>query len=813
MKSTPSTLGFKRIGFAIGLILVLILSNTAMADDGVTLQHTDPRWQAQYWNNTFLSGEPVLRQQEANLNYDWGSGSPHFRVEADHFSARWTRYIDVTPGPYRFTVTSDDGIRVWVDSDLIIDQWHDHPPTTYTAQAYLGEGHHLVKVEYYERGGGAVAKVSWTLATDTSQQWQGEYYNNKTLSGTPSLVRDDQEINFSWGSGSPAPGQVNADVFSARWTRNLDLATGNYRFRMTVDDGARLYVNGHLLIDAWKDQPPTTYSGDIYLPGGSITVQLEYYENQGGATAQLSWENTAPADWQTYSNPYFGITLKYPADWQPVPGYGDPESGEKYAGTDGFFMINAMDGESIDSVAAAEANHVLQPYGSQPTIESLQIQGQEARLILPSADANMEDQSALIVRYPQPVTIAGHAYPFFVLYADQNHVRAIGETLRFTENPPPTGVIVDDTDAGFVKNGSPTGWHTAAEGYGGHLTWTRNNNQRRDNYNWARWYPDLASARYEVFVYIPDRYSTTSGARYWVSHRDGYTLRLVDQSANGGRWVSLGAYWFRGTNDDHVSLSDVTYEPYLSRLIAFDAVKWVPSNADLHWDTNPNTLIIRHWESYRASVYSVATLIPPLQVWGDGRIIWLSDGYVHYQRRMMAGYLTQNQMRELLQRIVNAGFYDWEETYYSAAPDPYTILAVNLASHSEQPRKVHVDLPSAPEGFVELIEFLEGVPATVVDARPYVPDRAYLTAWPTDAEPTEQTPQWPDASYDLDQAANGIYIEGDSLAFAWGLVNENPSVPLYVRFNGRVYGFTLSVPDVSVCAEPHPAFEVIPSCH
>ncbi len=515
---------------------------------------------------------------EADLDHDWGSNSPHFRVQADHFSARWTRYIDVAPGAYRFTVTSDDGIRVWVDSDLIIDQWHDHPPTTYTAQAYLGDGHHLLKVEYYERGGVAVAKVSWTLATDTPQYWRGEYYNNKTLSGTPSLVRDDPEINFSWGSGSPAPGQVNADVFSARWTRNLALSAGSYRFRMTVDDGARLYVNGHLLIDAWKDQPPTTYTGDIYLPGGSITVQLEYYENWGIATAQLAWENVSVAHWQTYSNPYFGITLKYPANWQPVPGYGEPESGEKYAGTDGFFMINAMDGESIDSVAAAEAYHKLQTYGSQPTIESLHVQGQEARLILPSADqpAGMDGQSALIVRYPQPVEIGGHVYPFFVLYADQDHVRAIGETLRFTTTPTPTGVIVDDTDPGFVKNGSSTGWHTAAEGYGGHLTWTRNNDQVRSNYNWARWYPDLAPGRYEVFVYIPERYTTTPKARYWVSHRDGYTLRLVDQSANGSRWVSLGVYWFRGTNDDHVSLSDVTYEPYLSRLIAFDAVKWVP---------------------------------------------------------------------------------------------------------------------------------------------------------------------------------------------------------------------------------------------
>jgi len=230
MKGKLSTLGFARIRFAIGLMLILILSNTALADEGAslnegvttapTVQHTAPYWEAAYWNNTSLSGTPVLQRQETNLNHDWGSGSPHSSVQADHFSARWTRYIDVTPGVYRFTVTSDDGIRVWVDSDLIIDQWHDHPPTTYSAQAGLDAGHHLVKVEYYERGGVAVAKVSWSLATDTPQHWRGEYYNNRTLSGEPSLVRDDQEINFSWGSGAPPPGGGPAVAIASRPCRS-----------------------------------------------------------------------------------------------------------------------------------------------------------------------------------------------------------------------------------------------------------------------------------------------------------------------------------------------------------------------------------------------------------------------------------------------------------------------------------------------------------------------------------------------------------------------------------------------------------------
>lgn len=430
---------FRRTSFLIGLVALLLATPTALAQGPVRPQHSDPTWQASYWNNTTLSGGPVLQRAEAAIDYNWGSGSPASGVSADRFSARWTRYIYETPGTYRFTATSDDGIRVWIDGDLIIDQWNDHAARTFTADKPLTSGHHLVTVEFYENAGQAVAKVSWAPVSGPIAHWRGEYFNNVTLSGSPALVRDDAQINFNWGNGAPAPG-INADKFSARWTRTLDLAAGSYRFTLTVDDGARLWVNGHLLIDTWQDQPARTYTGEIYVPGGGAPVKLEYYERGGQAVVQLAW----------------------------TPG---------------------------------------------------------------------------VVPAPTPV---------------------------------PGTVIVDDLDTGFVTGGSSSGWRTAPEGYNNRLVWTRNNDIERPYYNWARWYPQLAPGRYEVFVFIPERYTTTSNAVYWVSHAEGYTQRGVDQSANGGRWVSLGTYTFRGTRDDYVSLNDITGETRLTRLIAFDAVKWEP---------------------------------------------------------------------------------------------------------------------------------------------------------------------------------------------------------------------------------------------
>jgi hypothetical protein len=142
------------------------------------------------------------------------------------------------------------------------------------------------------------------------------------------------------------------------------------------------------------------------------------------ATAAL----TPSIAWTTYSDAPLGVTLRYPADWRPVPGYEG-----RYTGSDGFFQLSAISGAGamIDQVAEDDAHHRLQPYGSEPTIESLRLQGREARLILPSADqpAAMKGQAGLIVHLPQPIEISGRKYDYLILWADQQHIREIAKTI------------------------------------------------------------------------------------------------------------------------------------------------------------------------------------------------------------------------------------------------------------------------------------------------------------------------------------------------------------------------------------------------
>lgn len=295
----------KRIHLFLTTILILTAEAAGGASGAQAQFNSDFTWQAAYWNNRGLAGSPVVRRNEPAIDHNWGLGSPHPDIDEDNFSARWSAYVDFRPATYRFAATSDDGIRVWVDGDLIIDEWYDHPAQTSTADKSLSAGRHRIVVEYYEAGSGAIAQLWWAPAPPPDgQNWRGEYYNNTSLSGQPALVREDPAIGFNWTDVAPGPG-VNRDKFSARWTRRVDLPAGSYRFEMTVDDGGRLWVNGRRLIDTWQIQSPTTYAGEIYLPGGSIPIKMEHFDNLRGAVAQLTWSR-APLRTQFWRGEYYG---------------------------------------------------------------------------------------------------------------------------------------------------------------------------------------------------------------------------------------------------------------------------------------------------------------------------------------------------------------------------------------------------------------------------------------------------------------------------------------------------------------------------
>ncbi|MFN8474218.1 MAG: PA14 domain-containing protein [Anaerolineae bacterium] len=120
-------------------------------------------WRAEYYANRDLVGVPALVQDVNNIDFDWGYAGPAPNLPSNNWSARFTRSANFQDGIYRFSVTADDGVRLWVDNNLIIDQWHDASGTVYTFDLGMTAGNHDVKLEYYQGFGRALLQLGWTL--------------------------------------------------------------------------------------------------------------------------------------------------------------------------------------------------------------------------------------------------------------------------------------------------------------------------------------------------------------------------------------------------------------------------------------------------------------------------------------------------------------------------------------------------------------------------------------------------------------------------------------------------------------------------
>lgn len=122
---------------------------------------------AAFYVGTDLEGTPLVEHDTPTIDYVWADTSPGCGVPVDYFSARWTGDIELASGTYRFDTYSDDGVRVSVDGQLVIDFWTDHGATAMANTVTVADGLHQVVVEYYERTGDAVVRVDWTLEDGT----------------------------------------------------------------------------------------------------------------------------------------------------------------------------------------------------------------------------------------------------------------------------------------------------------------------------------------------------------------------------------------------------------------------------------------------------------------------------------------------------------------------------------------------------------------------------------------------------------------------------------------------------------------------
>lgn len=125
--------------------------------------HQQKGLQATYFSNKHLEGKPQLERIEQKVNYSWGGGTSIEGMPKERYSVRWTGVVcpDKT-GEYEFLAGGDDGYRVYIDDQLVADEWKVGGFRTSRIAKTLQEGvNYKIRFEYFQEGGGAAASFTW----------------------------------------------------------------------------------------------------------------------------------------------------------------------------------------------------------------------------------------------------------------------------------------------------------------------------------------------------------------------------------------------------------------------------------------------------------------------------------------------------------------------------------------------------------------------------------------------------------------------------------------------------------------------------
>ena len=321
---------------------------------------SEPGVVARYFPNIRMQGVPVLRYL-STVNFDAGTAVPVPGIPADFFGVRIEGYV--TPAftqTYTFRTTASGGARLWVNGQLVVDDWFEHGVEQHTGSLPLAADIPVSLVlEFFDAEAAAAALVQWQ---SPSQPWQtiptsrlqapslplprplgahctastqcrsslcsvhpvgnvtiwnegdavctpevpqgqpgvkAEYFTSEFLYNRV-VARQENFVGTFWGATAPAPG-VPADRWSARWSATLTApATGTYTLRTNTEDGVRLWLDGALLVDDWMEaEGGQTHDVAVSLGAGSAhSLVMEFFEGYGNAHAQLAW--TGPGiPWQT----------------------------------------------------------------------------------------------------------------------------------------------------------------------------------------------------------------------------------------------------------------------------------------------------------------------------------------------------------------------------------------------------------------------------------------------------------------------------------------------------------------------------------
>lgn len=282
-------------------------------------------------------GTPVLERLDPTVNFNWGNGSPDPSIAANNFAVRWSGEVIIpTSGSYTFHTQTDDGIRVWVNNELLIDNWTDHGNTHDSgAIDLMGGQRYPIKLEYYENGGGAVCQLSW----------EGPGFSRTTI---PSI-----NLWVGMERSSPyAPNPGDGDIIRSTWV-TLTWAPGDFAASHSIYVGENADEVAAGTGDTFQgNQTDTSFA--LGFPGFPFPDGLTK-----GVTYYWRIEDVEADGAAAHSGPVWSFTVAPKTAYAPVPSVAaesvDPNIVMSWTPGFGGILHTVFFGEDYDTVNNAAA--------------------------------------------------------------------------------------------------------------------------------------------------------------------------------------------------------------------------------------------------------------------------------------------------------------------------------------------------------------------------------------------------------------------------------------------------------------------------
>lgn len=207
-----------------------------------------------YFNKTDLTGLVAVHKGEA-LNFTWNGAAPDAAVPGTNFSARWRgQLVPTVSGAYAISITADDGVRMWLGGQLVVDKWIGQSATEYTAPVSLVAGTPLpIVIEYYQGTGGSTLKLAWTGPGITKQiiplaslALPDDTVLPTAVSGFSTTSTSDRAVGLTWAAATDnlqigrysvvRNGVVIGTTFSTTYVDKTVVAQTAYTYQVQPSD-------------------------------------------------------------------------------------------------------------------------------------------------------------------------------------------------------------------------------------------------------------------------------------------------------------------------------------------------------------------------------------------------------------------------------------------------------------------------------------------------------------------------------------------------------------------------------------------------